>query len=244
MIQISRASAFALCMSQVAVTLAVIAYYPPVHVQFFTCHPRISNGTLTLPDSQLSVSNVGLSVPFLGLSCLAVLFSTTTAGLVERGLLQQDSQYTFELLHESGLWDAIFWAFCAGAHAIVITVVMSPADVYAVSIASLLIIYFLGRLCAPRFSQQLSMAQENFNLLGLFAGLLIAGYNIPDSHPGRSAALMVMCLLDYMLGVGHTWDSAPTMDCVTNCRLFWVCSTSLCLAALYGAWHDQLLIDY
>lgn len=242
MLQVSRASAFALCMSQVAVTLAVIAYYPPVHVQFFTCHPQISNGTLTLPDSQLLVSNVGLSVPFLALSCLAVLFSTTTAGLIERGVLQ-DNQYTFEMLHESGLWDAIFWAFCGGAHAIVITVVMSPADAYAVSISSLLIIYFLGRLCAPRFSQ-ISMTQENFNLLGLFAGLLIVGYNIPDSHSGRSAALMVTCLLDYMLGVGHTWDASPTMDVVSNCRLFWVCSASLCLAALYGAWHDHLLIDY
>jgi hypothetical protein len=242
MIQFSKASAFAICMSQVAVTLGVIAYYPPVHVQFFTCHPQIRNGTLTLPESELTVSNVGLSVPFLALSCLAVLFSTTTAGLVDRGLLQQDNQYSFELLHETGLWDAIFWAFCAGAHAIVITLVMSPADVYAVLISSLLIIYFLGRLCAPRFS--ISMAQENFNLLGLFAGLLIAGYNIPDSHAGRSAALIIMCLLDYMLGVGHTWDTTPPMDTVTNCRLFWVCSTSVCLAALYGAWHDHLLIDY
>jgi hypothetical protein len=242
MLQVSKASAFAICVSQVAITLAVIAYYPPVHVQFFTCHPKISNGTLTMPDSQLSVSNVGLSVPFLALSCLAVLFSTTTAGLAEKGMLQ-DNQYTFEALHESGLWDAIFWAFCAGAHAIVITVVMSPADAYAVSISSLLVIYFLGRLCSPRFSET-SMTQENFNLLGLFAGLLIAGYNIPDSHPGRSAALMIMCLLDYMLGVGHTWDASPSMEVVSNCRLFWVCSTSLCLAALYGAWHDQLLIDY
>lgn len=243
MLQVTRGSAFAICMSQVAVTLAVIVYYPPVHVQLYTCRPTVSNGTLTLPESQLSVSNLGLSVPFLALSCLAVLFSTTTAGLTERGQLQQDSQYSFEVLHEAGLWDAIFWAFCAGAHATVITVVMSPADAYAAGISSVLMIYFLMRLCAPRFSQQLSMTQENFNLLGLFSGLLIAGYNIPDSHSGRSAALLVMCLLDYMLGVGHTWDTTPTMDTVANCRLFWVCCSSLCLAALYGAWHDHLLVD-
>lgn len=241
MLQITRGSAFALCLSQVAATLAVIAYYPPVHVQLFTCQPRVDNGTLTMPDSRLSVSNVGLSVPFLALSCLAVLFSTTTAGLAG-GVLHQDSQYTMETLQETGLWDAIFWAFCAGAHVTVITVVMSPADTYAVVMSSLLIVYFLMRLCAPRFSQ-LSMTQENFNLLGLFVGLLVTGYNIPDSHSGRSAALMVTCLLDYMLGVGHTWDSTPNMDTVANCRLFWVCSASLCLAALYGAWHDHLLID-
>lgn len=244
MLQISRASAFALCLSQAAITLAVIAYYPPVHVQFFTCHPRIENGTLTMPESELSVSNIGLSVPFLALSCLAVLFSTTTTSMIERGLLQQDNPYNFEILQETGFWDIIFWLFCAGAHTIVIAVIMSPADSYAVGISSLLIIYFLMRLCSPRFSQQSNMTQENFNILGLFAGLLIVGYNIPDSHSGRSAALMVTCLLDYMLGVGHTWDAAPTMDVITNCRLFWVSSTSLCLAALYGAWHDHLLVDY
>jgi hypothetical protein len=243
MLPISRASAFALCLSQAAVTLAVIVYYPPVYVQLFTCHPRIQNGTLALPESVLDVSNIGLSVPFLALSGLAALFSTNTAGLVGSGLLQQDSLYTFEVIHETGLWDAIFWVFCGGAHAIVITVIMSPADTYAVGISSLLVIFFLGRLCAPRCSQQINMTQENFNILGLFAGLLIVGYNIPDSHSGRSAALMVTCLLDYMLGVGHTWDVTPGMDTVSNCRLFWVCSASLCLAALYGAWHDHLLIE-
>jgi hypothetical protein len=243
MMQISQSSAFALCLSQVAVTLAVILYYPPVHVQLFTCHPRIANGTLTLPESVLLVSNFGLSLPFLALSCLVVLFSTNTAGLIQRGSLQQDSQYSFEVLHEAGLWDTLFWLFCIGAHVVVIMVVMSPADAHAVGLSILLICYFLGRICAPRFSQ-MSMTQENLNLLGYFAGLLVAGYNIPDTHSGRTAALLFMCLLDYMLGVGHTWDMAPTMDTVTNCRLFWVCCSSLCLAALYGGWNDYLLVDH
>ena len=106
----------------------------------------------------------------------------------------------------------------------------------------LLIAYFLGRICAPRYSQ-LSMTQGNMNLLGYFAGVLVAAYNVPDSHSGRGAALLCMCLLDYMLGVGHTWDTTPPMDTVTNCRLFYVCSSSLCMAALYGAWHDHLLIE-
>ena len=238
MIQLSKASAFAVCMSQVAITLAVIAYYPPVHVQLFTCHPKVENGTLKVPESELSVSNVGLIAPFLALSCLAVLFSTVTAGLVDKGVLQ--NEYSIELMRDISLWDTIFWAFCAGAHATVITVIISPADVYAVFISSLLIIYFLGRLCSPRMCIGIAL---NFDIVGLFSGLLLTGYNIPDSHSGRSAALVVMCLLDYMLGVGHTYDSTPNMDTVTNCRLFWVCSVTICLAALYGAWHDHLLIE-
>ena len=243
MIRFSRATAFALCVSQVAVTGAVIMYFPPVRVQVYTSHPAVVNGTLGERSAKLSTVDLALSLPFLALSVVAVLFSTTTAGLVESGLLQQDSHYTFELLVEAGPWDLLFWLFCGGAHALVVAVVMSPLDVYAGLLSGLLLFYFLGRLCAPRCSAQLSMTQENMNLLGFCAGLLVASYNIPDSHPGRGGALLILVLLDYMLGVGHTWDTTPTMDTVTNCRLFWVCSTSLCLAGLYGAWHDQLLVE-
>jgi hypothetical protein len=242
MLQITQSSAFALCMSQVAITVGVIFFFPAVHVQLFSCHPKVANGTLSLPESELQVANVGLSMPFLALSGLAVLFSTTTAGLVQRGSLQQDTHYSFDVLHEAGLWDGIFWLFCLGAHAVVVLVVMSPAESHTAALAILLMVYFLGKLCAPR-GEQISMTQENLNLLGFFAGLLVASYNVPDSHSGRGAALLVLCLLDYMLGVGHTWDANPPMDTVANCRLFWVCSASLCLAALYGAWHDHLLMD-
>ena len=242
MFRVSRATAFALCVSQVAVTGAVIMYFPPVRVQVYTAHPVVRNGTLGERSAGLATVELSLSLPFLALSCLAVLFSTTTAGLVENGLLQQDSHYTFELLVEAGPWDLLFWLFCCGAHALVVAVVMSPLDLYAGLLASLLLFYFLGRLCAPRCSQ-LSMTQENMNLLGFCSGLLVASYNIPDSHPGRGGALLILMLLDYMLGVGHTWDVTPTMDTVTNCRLFWVCSVSLCLAGLYGAWHDELLVE-
>ena len=130
--------------------------------------------------------------------------------MIQRGMLQADSTYTFESLLEAGPWDFVFWLFCAGVHALVFSVVMSPVDLYASSMASLLTVYFLGRLCAPRCSQ-LNMTQENMNLLDYSAGLAVAGYNIPDAHAGRGVALIAAILvsLDYMLGVGHTWDSLP-----------------------------------
>lgn len=240
----SRAAAFALCVSQVAITGAVIMFFPPVRVQVYTALPAVQNGTLHGGTAPLSTAEVGVSLPFLALSCVAVLYSTTTAGLAEGGLLGRDTQYSFEILVEAAPWDLLFWVFCAGTHALVILVVTSPVDIYALVLSSLLMFYFLGRLCAPRCSSQLSMTQENMNLLGYCAGLLITARNIPDTHSGRGGALLILALLDYMLGVGHTWDSAPTMDVVANCRLFYVCSASLCLAGLYGAWHDQLLIEH
>ena len=241
MLLISKGTAFTLCVSQVALTGGVIMYFPPVRVQLYSNHPSVVNGTLSSGCARSTV-NFSLSLPFLAISCLAVLFSTTTAGLTEGGVLQQDNHYSFELLSEISAWDTIFWIFCGAVHALVFIVVMSPADLYAVCLASLLVFYFLGRICAPRCSQ-INMTQENANLLGFCAGLIVAIYNVPDEHSGRGAAIFVTLLLDYMLCVGHTWDSMPPMDTISNCRLFWVCSACLCLAGLYAAWHDHLLLE-
>jgi hypothetical protein len=244
-LQVSSGTILALCLSQAAVMVGVITFYRPVHVEVYLPHPVIANGTLLndgQPTTRITVTSLALAIQFLLLSCIAALFSTTTTGLIQRGIIQRDMQYSHEILYEAGLWDLMFWVFCGGTHVLLILIVMSPADVYAVALASLLIVYFLCRLCQPRLSQ-LNMTQENINLLGYWAGLLIAGYNLPDSHTGRLAALLIMCLLDYMLGVGHTWDATPMMDVITNCRLFWVCSASFCMAGLYGAWHDHLLLE-
>ena len=211
MIVFSRGTAFALCLSQVAVMGGAIMFWPPVRVEVYTA--KSVNGT----SAHLSAASMGLGLPFLGLSCLAVVFSTLTSGFMERGVLHQDNHYTFELLPELGPWDVVFWLFCGLAHALVVTVILSPADLYAVLLASLLLFYFLGRICSPR-GAQLSMTQENTNLLGYCAGLLVVTYNVPDSRTGREGALLVTILLDYLLGVGHTWDANPTMDVVTNCR--------------------------
>lgn len=247
MIVLTRGTAFALCLSQAAVMIGVISFYPPVEIEIYTVHPVITNGTLDLLNTISSPRNfttliTSLSLPFLILSALAAIFSTTTAGLAERGILQDNNQYTYETLMETGLWDLIFWFHCAFTHALILLIIMSPADAYAVALASILVIYFLCRLCQPRYTQ-LNMTQENLNLIGFWAGLLIALYNLPDTHTARLASVLIMCLLDYMLGVGHTWDASPTMDVITNCRLFWVCSSSFCMAALYGAWHDHLLLE-
>jgi hypothetical protein len=251
MLTLTRGTAFAVCISQAAITVGVVSFYPHVVVEVYTAHPTIINGTLQLPSANAPLPNSGLtitafsfslSLPFLMVSCLAAAFSTTTAGLIERGGMGQNCPYTYEVLSETGLWDLIFWLFCSSAHMLLILIVMSPADTYAVCIAALLIFYFLGRICQPR-EGQLSMTQENIHFIGLCSGLLIAMYNLPDAHTGRLAAIFIMCMLDYMLGVGHTWDPNPTMDVITNCRLFWVCSASLSLSALYGAWHDHLLME-
>jgi len=232
-------------MSQAAVTFAVVLFFPAVRVQTFTAHPTVINGTLTASTENhvIHSSTFSLALPFMALSCVAALFSTTTASLIQHNAFSLESPYSLETLSEAGLWDLTFWTYCLGAHVLVMLVSLSPGDVYSTALASILTVYFLAHACQPRSGNSVSMIQENFNLLGYFSGILIAIYSIPDSHPGRSAALAITVLLDYVLAVGHTFDHEPNMDVITNCRVFWTCSSSFCLSGLYGAWHDNLLMD-
>jgi hypothetical protein len=205
----------------------------------------VLNGTLVASTENhvINSTSFSLALPFLALSCIAALFSTTTASLIQKNALNLDSPYTHETLSETGLWDLAFWTYCMGTHVLVLLVSLSPGDVFAISLASILTVYFLAHACQPRSGNSVSLIQENFNLLGYFTGILIALYSIPDSHPGRSAAVAVTVLLDYILAVGHTFDNEPEMDVITNCRVFWTCFSSFCLSGLYGAWHDNLLMD-
>jgi hypothetical protein len=245
MFQVSKATIFSICLLQAGVTAFIILSYPQVKIETFTAHPKVVNGTLQADTANhvIHSATVPLSLPFMVLSCMAALFTTTTMSLIERNTISTDSPYTIDTLSETGMWNATFWAYCLGAHVLVILIALSPVDIYIVVLSSLMIVYFLNHTCNPKDGAHLSIMQENFNLLGIFIGILIILYNIPDSHSGRTAAIAVTIMLDYILAVGHTWDSAPEMDVICNCRIFWTCAASLCLAGLYGAWHDSLLMD-
>jgi hypothetical protein len=70
---------------------------------------------------------------------------------------------------------------------------------------------------------------------------MVAAYAVPPTAPSRFSVLFALVVLDYFLGVGHTWDRQATLETIANCRLFYVCGGTLCTAALYAAWQDRLL---
>jgi hypothetical protein len=49
--------------------------------------------------------------------------------------------------------------------------------------------------------------------------------------------VMLVVVLDYFLGVGHTYDRQATIDTVANCRLFYICACSLAIACFYGMYN-------
>ena len=182
--------------------------------------------------AELHVGQLELGLPLLFMSCLAMVFSSVTMSLSESGVLQQD--YTPDSMEQAALWDFLFWLYFLVSHLISALILTTPVDLYAVMLGVVFLVYFTHRGCAPRQRTATTVTKENLNILGYGLGIVIIAYNIPDGNTERSACLVVILMLDYALGMGHTFDLEPTMDTVANCRLLNICAVSLCMCCLYA----------
>lgn len=233
-VDVSRGTAYGMGFSQVAITLGVLLYCPPVEIQVFTVHPEVVNGTLApIQDDGFRTTSWLLALPLLMASGIAVMFSTTTMNLHKEGLGGFDYQY--EALEQYAMWDFAFWIYGLFLHAIIILLVTTPVDVFSMMLSTAFMVYFLHRVCAPK-SQQLFLTQENLNILGYCVGVGVAAYSIPNPSSPRMTLLFALVALDYCVGIGHTWDRQPTLDTITNCRLCYTILGSLLLAGTYATW--------
>ena len=102
-------------------------------------------------------------------------------------------------------------------------------------------VYFSMRTCAPPTAGNNTQTHGNLNVLCYMAGVFIVLHNAPGGIASpRAACLCVLVWVDGALGFGHTWDREASMDTITNCRLFYVCTVSLGLCLMYGMWYDSL----
>lgn len=233
--EVSRGAAYGLGLSQCAIVLGVVLFSPSVQVDVFVAHVRF-NGTIPnvvlISDTQTMKAHMGL--PMLAASALAGIFATVTCHSYDTGISGQDFQP--EVLEQLGLWDMLFWAYCLITHCMVVLMVANPVDLYGCVSGTVFMVYFLCRACSPK-GQHASLTQENLNILGYCLGVLQLVYQTSDSRSGVGSAVMLMVVLDYFLGVGHTYDRHTTIETVTNCRLFYICAGSLCLAIFYSMYN-------
>ena len=238
-------------MSQLAITVGVIMFFPPASVQLFVRTPCVVNGTLARGCGSTQGHRLWLLTPCLLTSGLTAGFASSTFALSEAGALDERTAYTREAMHETGLWNAMFWAVHALAHAIVVMAACTPCDLFAALGATYLMVHFMYRICQPQEGGGepgvhpgafWSPMTANGNLLGYSAGMGIAFYCVPENYGNRFTLLFLMGILDYFLGIGHVWDREPSTATIANCRLMWICSASLCLSALYGVWTNDLLM--
>jgi hypothetical protein len=244
-------------LTQLAVMFGAVLYFPPASVQLFVRSPCVVNGTLGHGCGATHGHRVWLLTPCLLTAGLTAGFASSTYTLAEAGVIDEGRPYGGEALAEAGMWSAFFWAAALLVHLIVVAAACTPCDAFAAAGSATLMVHFLHRICqapadgggghallggAPGPAVFWSPMTANANILGYTAGLAVAFYCVPEFYGNRYTPLFLLALLDYFLGIGHVWDREPSMSTVANCRLFWACSASLCCAALYGAWTDDLLM--
>lgn len=231
--EVSRGTAYGIGLAQVAVTLGVVLFFPSADMHMFVPHAQV-NGTQGrvswLMSEATDVMRVQLGLPVTLASAMAAIFCTITYRTYESGIAGQDFQQ--EVLDQIPMWDLLFWIYLLLAHAIAVLVVADPVDIYGLIAATCFMTYFMHRACAPK-SQVLNLTQENLNIVGYCFGVLMAAYQITNHRPHAPTTLMLLVVLDYFLGIGHTYDRQATIDTVANCRLFYVCVGTLGTAFLY-----------
>lgn len=230
---------YAFGMFQFVVLCGVLMSYPPVVSVLFTVIPSDKfNGTNTENTVRIYVADMFL--PSLLISLGVVVFVSITLRMASESSMESLS-YTEENLVSAGHWNALFWMIVSGVHLVFVAAVCSPVDFFACLVASYTMVRALFVICRP-LGDDPSMMQVNTSLVGFAIGIAVALYCVPTRYQARYADFFLLGILDYVLVVGHTWDRNTSIQTVANCRLCWVLSSSLSLAALHGSFHDKMLM--
>ncbi len=231
--EVTKGTAYGVGLSQCAITLGAVLFFPPVDVDVYVLDGHINATTRGLaldPARDAKGLRVFLALPLLMASALGAAFATMTYR-VQSEFGSQD--YDPEVLGQTGLWQLGFWVYALLAHVLALLLVSDPVAAFGAVSAPAFMVYFLYRACAPK-GRELHLTQENLNILGYFLGVLQLGYQLTDARPNGATVVMLVVVLDYFLGLGHTYDRDASIETVANCRLFYVCTASLGLACLYA----------
>lgn len=107
LLDISRGTAYGLSLSQMALALGCVLFFPAVQVQVFTPEPVLANGTLAEGNSLVAsgLVHVGMGLPLLVSAACTLWFSAATMALHEQGALSSD--YVREALEGAAVWDVM-----------------------------------------------------------------------------------------------------------------------------------------
>lgn len=226
----SRGTAYGLGLSQCAITLGVVLFSPAVEVDVFVPHGSVDANRTSVRLSSTG-ARVNMGMPVCAASLLAAVFATVAYKADEHSLSGQDFQP--DVIEQMGMWDALFWAYCLAAHGVAVLLVCDPVDAFGGVSATAFMVYFLFRACYPK-GQNVNLTQENLNILGYGLGVLQVVVQLTSTRGNGMTAVMLLVVLDYFMGIGHTYDRQATIGTVSNCRLFYVCAGTVGTALLYA----------
>lgn len=105
-IEVSRGTAYGLSLSQMALGLGAVLFFPGLRVQVFAPQARLVNGTLPADSTVDALAvHVILGGPVLFLCAITLWYSFLTMNLHDKGSLSSD--YTQDGLAGAGFWDSM-----------------------------------------------------------------------------------------------------------------------------------------
>lgn len=228
-IDISRGTAYGLCLSQVIFTVACICFSPPKQIILYTLVTPTNTSQLQVKEipfqAQTSLGFLSFIAFFFAMQTMKSLDSSSEGG---GGYDLVSIDYNQEFVEQNTMWNLLFWAYVFGSHLLTFGIILNVGDIYLLGFSSVICQYCLYQACLPRHSEQVSVTRENMYLLGYALGIFLIAYTaqVPS-------LILWVVLIDYALGIGHAWDKQATIDTVVNCRLFYACCQSLLLCVFY-----------
>lgn len=227
----SKGTAYGVCFSQFLLMFGVVLYSPPVEV--YTYKAQVFTVNETLYCSDLNKSTFDMSVPFLLSSAIIIIFCTNTMSMAEKGL--SEYEYGEQVVDEAAVWNSSFCLYIYVSHMLLCVLTSSPGDVFQVFMAGVFMSFFLIRACEPK--EGTTFVKENTNLLGYALGVGLVW--VSCSVPKRLYFFAAFVVIDYFLGVGHLWECPVMLNTVMNCRMCYVCASSMGLAFIYATWNHS-----
>lgn len=203
----------------------------------FSPHKEVSVYVLESPqnitgDAKIHANNIHVQMYFACISALALFYAFQTLNYTSSDNMNM-MDYSFEFVHENVMWNLMFWVYVCLSHLLVFTIILHVAELYLLLLATLVTTYCLYQACLPR-DNNINITRENLFIAGYFLGIILV-YN----NSQRAELLLWVVVLDYFMGIGHTWDKTATVDTVTNCRLFYICCQSLLLCIYYIIFNTE-----
>jgi hypothetical protein len=207
---------------QLPLMLALIAYYRDPLFAMYTTNLR----NITTKEMDVDVEDFSASVLYLSASASAALFALST----RKATLDSDTHYTIEALEELQMWDLCFWVAMVMQHACLVTFMCSPLDWYflALSVTGITVMLMLiSRL------PLVQGGRSRENILMMLCGLLFLMLYSTVRRHGHGGFFVGLLIMDSLILIGHTFDSAPDMRTVGNCRLCYTSGMSAMILVSY-----------
>jgi hypothetical protein len=209
-------------MIQLPLMLALVAYYKDPLFAMYTTNLR----NVTTKEMDVEVEDFSASVLYLMASASAAVFALST----RKAVLDSDTNYTVEALEELQMWDLCFWVAMIMQHACLVTFMCSPLDWYflALSVTGItLMLMLISRL------PLVQGGRSRENILMLLCGLLFLMLYSTVRRHGHGGFFVGLLIMDSLILIGHTFDSAPDMRTVGKCRLCYTSGMSAMILVSY-----------